>query len=327
MLVPMPPTQAWQPDILGPHFEQLTLALEPDAEGPVVATLVRFIQPLRLDLHRGVAHGANVLYVHGWSDYFFQTELAEYWHAAGARFYAIDLRKYGRSLRTGQTPGYITDLSDYDEDIAAALAVIGADRPLILMGHSTGGLTLSLWATRHIGVASAIVLNSPWLEFQGRELGRAALTPVVELQARYRPQRTLPPIDFGFYTRAISKRFEGEWEYDEAWRPEHGFPVHPGWLRAVLAGHARIELGLGLQTPVLTLLSAKDTLLPRWSPLMLTTDSVLDVDIVAQRALRLGDTVTVVRLEGALHDVMLSAPPVRAKALEQITRWIRGYLD
>jgi hypothetical protein len=60
---------------------------------------------------------------------------------------------------------------------------------------------------------------------------------------------------------------------------------------------------------------------------MLTTDSVLDVDIVAQRALRLGDTVTVVRIEGALHDVMLSAAPVRAKVREQITRWVRGYLD
>ena len=60
---------------------------------------------------------------------------------------------------------------------------------------------------------------------------------------------------------------------------------------------------------------------------MLTTDSVLDVDIVAQRALQLGDTVTVVRIEGGLHDAMLFTPPVRAKALEQITRWVRGNLD
>jgi hypothetical protein len=63
---------------------------------------------------------------------------------------------------------------------------------------------------------------------------------------------------------------------------------------------------------------------------MITTDSVLDVDVVAQRAqraLRLRDTVTVVRSEGALHDVMLSTPPVWVKALAQTTRWVRGYLD
>jgi len=40
-----------------------------------------------------------LLYVHGWSDYFFQTELARYWHAQGAAFYALDLRKFGRSLQ------------------------------------------------------------------------------------------------------------------------------------------------------------------------------------------------------------------------------------
>ena len=63
---------------------------------------------------------------------------------------------------------------------------------------------------------------------------------------------------------------------------------------------------------------------------MLTTDSVLDVDIVAQRAqraLRLGDTVAVVRSEHALHDVVLPTPPVWVTALEQITHWVRGYLD
>ena len=60
-----------------------------------------------------------MLYVHGWSDYFFQKRLARFWTSRGARFFALDLRKYGRSLHEGQTPGYITDLATYDEDISA----------------------------------------------------------------------------------------------------------------------------------------------------------------------------------------------------------------
>jgi alpha-beta hydrolase superfamily lysophospholipase len=69
-----------------------------------------------------------------------------------------------------------------EKDSVGQIGAAGVtDRPLIVMGHSTGGLTLSLWAARHAGIANAIVLNSPWPEFQGRELGRAALTPVVEL--------------------------------------------------------------------------------------------------------------------------------------------------
>src|SRR4051794_20581209 len=142
----------WRPDILGPHFEQSTLSLAPDGEGEVVATLVRYSPPPHLRLHRGPAADADVLYVHGWSDYFFQTELARFWHEQGARFHALDLRKYGRSLRPGQTPGFVDDLAVYDEDIAAALEAMGHGedqgrshpRRLILLGHSTGGLTLSL---------------------------------------------------------------------------------------------------------------------------------------------------------------------------------------
>ena len=98
-----------------------------------------------------------ILYVHGWSDYFFQTGLAEYWHARGAAFYALDLRKYGRSLRPGQTPGYVDDLETYDEEIEASLDVITADlgarARVMVMGHSTGGLVAALWANRHPGRA------------------------------------------------------------------------------------------------------------------------------------------------------------------------------
>ncbi|WP_285114408.1 alpha/beta hydrolase [Leifsonia sp. fls2-241-R2A-40a] len=325
----------WRTDVLGEPFEQLTLPMSPDAEGDVVATLVRFSPPPHLHLHRGPAADADVLYVHGWSDYFFQTELARFWHDQGARFHALDLRKYGRSLRKGQTPGFVNDLAVYDEDIEAALTAIGhgegtsrADgRRLILLGHSTGGLTLSLWADRHPGRVDALVLNSPWLEFQARSVGRAALTPLVDLRARLDPKAAMPNVDLGFYTRTVSRTMDGEWDYDLAWRPVRGFTVHPAWLTAILAGHARVAAGLHIDAPVLTLLSARSTLLPYWTPDMLRSDVVLVVRDIAQRALELAPTVTVSWVEDALHDVFLSRPPVRQAAYAAITRWMRGYLS
>ena len=325
--------QQWQPDVLGEPFEQLTLPLEPDAEGEVVATLVRYAPPPRLaDLrpHRPAAD-VDVLYVHGWSDYFFQKELARFWHDRGARFFALDLRKYGRSLREGQTPGFVDDLATYDEDIGAALEAIGhpsADgRRLILLGHSTGGLTLSLWAQRHPGRAHALVLNSPWLEFQAGGPGRAALAPLIDLHARLDPKAAMPNVDLGYYTRSVSNTMDGEWDYDLAWRPVRGFTVHPAWLTAVLAGHARVAAGLSLDVPVLTLLSARSALLPYWTPEMLSSDVVLVVQDIAVRALRLAPTVTVSRIEGALHDVFLSREPVRAAAYGEVERWLRGYIS
>lgn len=321
----------WQPDVLGDDYEQLTLPLGPDDEGEVVATLVR----RRARDEASPAHPEpylDVLYVHGWSDYFFQTELAEFWESRGARFHALDLRKYGRSLRPGQTPGFVTDLTTYDEDIGAALTAIGhvgdgrSRRALVLMGHSTGGLTLSLWLARHPGRAEALVLNSPWLEFQTREVGRLLLEPVIGARARLMPTRPLPNVDLGFYTRSVSKDFDGEWTYDLAWRPQHGFRTTPGWLSAIFHGQQTVARGLSIGAPILVLLSAHSTLLPRWTPEMTHTDTAIDVDGVAQRSVQLGDLVTVARLDGALHDVVLSARPVRALAYGRIGQWVGAYL-
>ncbi|MFB8230931.1 alpha/beta hydrolase [Cellulosimicrobium sp. NPDC055967] len=326
----------WQPDVLGDDYEQLTLPLSPDDEGDVVATLVRRRRaggdgaPAAGD--DGPAPYLDVLYVHGWSDYFFQTELADFWEAHGARFHALDLRKYGRSLRPGQTPGFVTDLTTYDEDVEAALTAIGhhgdgrSPRELVLMGHSTGGLTLSLWLARNPGRAAALVLNSPWLEFQTREVGRLLLEPVIGARARLMPTRPLPNVDLGFYTRSVSKDFDGEWTYDLTWRPQHGFRTTPAWLSAVFRGQQTVARGLSIGAPVLVLLSARSTLLPRWTPEMMHTDTAIDVDGVARRSVQLGDLVTVARLDGALHDVVLSARPVRALAYGRIAQWVGAYL-
>lgn len=338
----------WQRDVLGDEFEQLMLPLEADDEGEVVATLVRHRpaaeqapttrrwrwpwEPEPTPAPPPAASGCDVLYVHGWSDYFFNPELARFWTDAGARFFALDLRKYGRSLREWQTPGYVTDLAAYDADIEAAIGAIAGDgdpaasaRPLILLGHSTGGLIFSLWAARNPGRAAALVLNSPWLEFQLRGLGRQAISPMIEFRARLDPMGPLPNVDLGFYSRSIAKELDGEWEYDHAWRPDRGFATHPAWLTAILAGHATIAEGIDVGAPVLTLLSARSTLLPRWDAAMLESDIVLVVDDIAQRSLNLGSEVTVARIDRALHDVFLSRQPARTAAYAAITRWLEGY--
>lgn len=322
----------WVPDVLGEGFQQLTLPLGEDVEGDVVATVVRALpDPVpwwRMVGDRRPLADVDVLYVHGWSDYFFQKRLARFWTERGARFFALDLRKYGRSLRPGQTPGYITDLAEYDADIAAALEARGdaTGRRLVLLGHSTGGLVLSLWASRHPGEVDAVVLNAPWLEFQ---LGaaRAAITPMVELRARLRPMDAAPQVDLGFYTRAQREVADPDDPLDvnPEWRPEQAMTVHAAWLSAVLAGHAAVSRGLDIEVPVCVLLSARSALPTRWSDELTSADSVLVVDDIARAALKLGRSVTVERIDGALHDVFLSRRDVRTEAYERLDSWARGW--
>ena len=339
----------WRTDILGDDFQACTF----EAAGPDgvlrTATLVRHAPPApaesagaapanpagQEELHGTRAPAAParaVLFLHGWSDYFFNEELAEFWTGTGFEFFALDMHNHGRSLRPGTHGGYVTDLDNYDAEITAAIGIIGSLRPsggappLTLMGHSTGGLIAALWADRHPGVISQLVLDSPWLEVHGSPALRRAARTMVEPFARFWPESVIRLPERAFYWRSISSAAEGEWALDDAYRPPKAFPVRAGWLSAVLSGQARVARGLNIDVPVLVLISGASANGMFWKESMRSTDAVLDVNMIALRALSLGRTVTLERVDGALHDVFLSAPAVRADAYSRLARWIRGYV-
>jgi alpha-beta hydrolase superfamily lysophospholipase len=271
-----------------------------------------------------------VLYLHGWSDYFFNTELAAFWHGLGADFYALDMHNHGRNIREDTLGGYVADLHDYEAELDAALAVVTAGRPAgfrpVLMGHSTGGLVAALWAARRPDGFAAVVLNSPWLEMHGSALTRHAGTALVAPLARLWPERRVRAFSRNYYWRSISSEALGEWNLDRAYRPPFAFPIRWAWLRAVMAGQGRVARGLGLRIPVLVLMSARSLNGPVWKEQMLRADAVLDVRTMARRAAGLGDSVSLERIDGALHDVLLSNPAVRAEAYRRIRRWAAAYL-
>ncbi|MCL3861439.1 alpha/beta hydrolase [Actinotalea sp. K2] len=321
----MASSSGWVEDVLGPDYQARTLPLGDDDEGEVCATLVRHHPPTDEPIRPARA----VLYLHGWNDYFFQTGTAEHWHGQGAAFYALDLRKYGRSLRPHQTPNYIDDLATYDEEIGLAVAQIRRDlgrrARIMIMAHSTGGLVAVLWAQRNPGVASGLVLNSPWLELTGSSVMRTLSAPVVQQLARFQPKNPMLTIDPGFYTRTLLSSHGGEWDYDEAWRPTPFFPIRAGWLQAILAGHAQVAKGMDLPMPILFAASSRSVISPRWREDMREADVVLDVDLLARRAVLLGPVVTVVRIRGGLHDLTLSPEPIRSAYFSELTRWTSAY--
>ena len=243
-----PPGLQWRADILGDGYESRTIELLDDAEGPCVATLVRATPPASARL--------TVLYLHGRNDYFFQTEMAQHLVDAGAAFYALDMRKYGRSLRPHQTIGYTDDLSVYDEEIGAAIEIIREERddePIVLMGHSTGGLIATLWAHRHPGVLDGLILNSGWLEMQSMAAWRGAMAPVIGRIASRNPMWEVPTGGAGHYGRSLAGRASSElpipeglsaqdpsvagWPIIQEWKRPESYPVPASWLEAIMAGH------------------------------------------------------------------------------------------
>jgi alpha-beta hydrolase superfamily lysophospholipase len=310
-------------DVLGEPYTAETLTLTPDSEGEVVATLV----------HRPADRptGRAVLHVHGFSDYFFQTEYAEWWTERGYDFYALDLRKYGRSLRPHQTATYVADLEEYFEELDLAWELItgrdGHDH-VVVSAHSTGGLTTSLWAdARRPAGLVGLVLNSPWLDFQAGLLLRTVGTVVVKQVGARRPLLEIPRKVDGLYGRSLHREHDGEWDFDLTWKPLESFTVTTGWLRAIRIGHGRLQRGLAVPCPVLVLSSGASARPVEMGPDVHGFDIVLDVAQIRRWATAIGPHVTYVAVEGARHDVVLSLPGPRAAAYDQIERWHAAYVD
>src|ERR1700677_3410029 len=217
---------SWEPDILGEGYSrhELDLGTDPDGEGSISAVLVRR-EPAADEVTRGV-----VLYVHGFSDFFFQTELADTFARRGLAFYALDLRKCGRARRPGQTAHYVSDLALYDDELERALAIVTGAHPglpVILAAHSTGGLIVPLWLDRRraagrVAPVAGLVLNSPWFDLQGKPALRGPVTQLLRALSKAQPFRVIKGMP-GVYGQTLHTSGTGEWEFDVALKPLDGF--------------------------------------------------------------------------------------------------------
>ena len=318
------PAVPLQDDVLGPDYRVETISLPPDDEGPVAATLVT--------LEPAEPTGRAVLHVHGFADYFFHTEYARWWADRGYTFYALDLRKYGRSLREHQTPHSVSDLHAYFAEIDLAwwrITERDGHREVIVSAHSTGGLTAALWAheRRHPELV-ALVLNSPWFDMQGAAWLRGAAARVaIERLGTTRPMREIPRKVSEVYGRSLHVEHGGEWAYDLALKPLESRPVYVGWLRAIRRGHALLHGGLDVPCPTLVLSSARSFFGEQTEETASAHDIVLDVEQIRRWASSVGRHVTSIAIEGAMHDIVLSRPEVRAQAYAAVDTWLGAWVD
>jgi alpha-beta hydrolase superfamily lysophospholipase len=289
----------WRPDPLLEGFEAKTLEFPPDYDGAVVATLVR--------LPVGGAPRGAVLYVHGFVDYFFQRHMALRFAQEGYAFHALDLRKHGRSLLAHQHPCFCKRIDEYFPEITRALDEIG--QPVLLAGHSTGGLTCSLYAAEgeRRDRLRALWLNSPFFDFRARGLQRLQLRIAAAL-GRFKPFLSDPHALRPDYVKSIHRDFNGEWDFDLRLKPVLGFAAYFGWLAAIADAHARVHAGLGLQLPVLSMHSDE-------------ADIVLDWRDIARWSRTLGSRVSVLAFPGGLHDLVLSRASVREEVFRQLFSW------
>ncbi len=296
-----------------------TIVLANDYEGKVVATLLSHPAKHPTD--------SAALFIHGYSDYFFHDHVAQWFNNQGFDFYAIELRKYGRSWLPHQKPNYCRDLSEYYPELDSAIARIRErDRHhfLAVAAHSTGGLTATLYASegKRRKDIQRLILDSPFYGFNTSPVATAAVG-LYAILGKFHTQGVLPVRGGGLYGQTINTKYGGEWDYNFYWKPFLGYPFHQSWVRAILAGQAKLDQGLSLDCPVLVLHSDK-TYTGKEVKLAKHADVVLDVADIKEQSAKLKGQIKVVAIKDAVHDVFLSEPQVRKTLFAEIGNWLKG---
>lgn len=280
-----------------------------------------------------------ILYVHGYNDYYFQKEMAQKADSAGYAFFAIDLHYCGRSFAPGDRRGDLRNMREFfpELDFAVELArVITKERagqayslPLVLIGHSQGGLLVSFYAeSRPAEKFAALVLNSPFFDFNFNWLVRNVAIPVVSELAMYLPDFSIGSSGNPNYAYAINRERYGEWQYNTEWKSEERPEQFLGWIRGVYRAQLELHRGFHINSPVLVMHGDCSENDDEWSDDQMHCDGVLDVEHIEMWAPKVGTKVTTETVAGGLHDLFLSRKDVRdeayAKTFNFIDESLRG---
>ncbi len=323
-------SQTYKPDILS-GFEALTLHLPTTYDGEATATLVCHTNERREQITGSPDRFGSdkaILYIHGYNDYFFQSQLGDSCLQYGYAFYALDLRRYGRSYRQHQQRFYCRSLDEYHEEIDEAIRQINREGygEIVLMGHSTGGLIASHYAFKHSDESGKVmlrdgvellglVLNSPFLDFNMSGMNENVLIPLFSLFADHFPNTVLQGFSsVNFYAQTLLSTYRGEWQYDTAWKLPYGNPITLAWIAAIHNAQQEIrEQKHQLSHPTLLLHSSATTAeTEEWNDAYMRSDIVLDVDDIARYGAKISRQMTTRRIENGLHDLILSPEPARS---------------
>lgn len=310
----------WSTDVL-PGHERVTLPSTPGAPLTRVSGAASPVRTLVRSTFQPAEPQAVVLQVHGYNDYFFQAHVSDAVTGAGYAFYAVDMRRAGRSLRPGDVPHHISDIAELGTDIGDAVQAArhdAGDLPVIIHAHSTGALAATIWAVDRADPALAgLVLNSPLFGLMLSRRQRIAMSATPAL-ARMRSQQVVVPAPSVYSGRLVANG----WTFDHAWKKPGGQPATAGWLAATHLARKRVARGLDVPVPVL--LAHADSSGPDRldNPLLDAQDTVVDVAAIAAASTRLGDHVEHLVIPGAMHDLSLSTPGPRKQYLDAMLAWM-----
>ena len=315
----------WHADIL-PGYEARYVNQGEQFDGPCRSTIVR--------LRCKTPSKKGFLYIHGFNDYFFQSEMGKRFVDSGYHFYAVDLRRYGRSKEPWQYPYNIRDMRKYYDDIDSAVVQMRRDgiEDITLGGHSTGGLTVISYGvdkSDNIPV-QRIVTDSPFLAWNFNSFYRHMLIPGVRNLSTVIKNAKIPQGRCDGYAYSLLKEFDGEWTYNTDWKMIYSPPVTFSWVGQIQSTQNRVKKhGDKLRVPVLIMHSSRKVDGCNYEPDFQYGDAVLDPHMIQEVGMKIKKEsklpVVVCTIDSGLHDLILSKRPHRDAAYDSIFSFIERY--
>jgi len=297
-------------------YTSQNIKLNPDYEGEVNAVLT--------SSNFNTGNRRSVLYLHGYIDYFFHPHLGEKFNQNNFDFYALDLRKYGRSLMQHQHPNYCKDIEEYFEEISIAIRKIkSGSKSIFLLAHSTGGLTASCYMNfgKDRDLIEGLILNSPFLDFNQSKFEKSISLFVAKIIAKVSSYAKLDGALSPIYAQSLHKDYYGEWEFNLDWKPIKGFPTYFKWVVAISRAQKKLEKS-NIKIPTLIMHSSGSFKTSKYSKEAMSNDLVLNIEDIKRVGKKLGDSVTLMKIDNSQHDIFLSPKAVREVGFDKMFAWL-----
>jgi alpha-beta hydrolase superfamily lysophospholipase len=197
----------------------------------------------------------RLVIVHGYAEHKGRYgELVGQLVAAGYQCHLLDLRGHGRS---GGPRGHVARFEDYRSDLERFLEEVrklATPAPLLLLGHSLGGLIALDFVLHHPEVFDSLTVSSPFL------------APALKIP--FLKRTFLPFLARFFPTLAVQSGLQASWLSHDA-DVVHAYETDPlvfstvtlGWFVAVRKGQEEVfNRATEIRTPILTLIGDADAI-------------------------------------------------------------------
>jgi len=267
-----------------------------------------------------------LLWVHGFNDYYFHFKIGDTLvNEYDTDIYAITLRRYGSTIKKNDNLLFYTNnLEEYFEDINICINEILNNNyeKIIMYGHSTGGLTSTIYCDRGLykNKIDGLILNSPFYDLNDSSIMEWISKNIIYYLGVINPQFQLSALDNTQWNATNEETLE-RFYFNPKYKLRGNSPIYAGWIKTIHYYQNQIHNSkINISIPIIVLYSDKTLKYPKQDK----GDNILDVNEINKYSDLIGKNVKEYIIKDATHDVFCSEYKSRNKAISIMLNFLKN---